>query len=204
MLIPMDTAVIKGLPLFLLNTVLFPQDELPLRVFETRYMDMISHCLKTHTPFGICAIRHGAEVGELAEPYAVGTIAEVVRWEMPSQGVLHLLVRGGARFEIQRSFARGKLLLADVAVWDDEPDARIPTILQSLSQLLEQLLKEYGHALIPTPHRLNSASWVGMRLAQLLPMEIESKQKWLQHRDPVARLDAIEQALFTLAHEESD
>lgn len=200
----MASTILNDLPLFLLNTVLFPDDELPLRVFEARYMDMVSACLKTQTSFGICAIRRGAEVGEIAEPYPVGTLAQVRRWEMPDQGVLHILVQGGARFEIQRSFPRGKLLLADVQVWDPEPEARIPVELQSLPQLLGQLLKEYGHALIGEPHRLHSASWVGMRLAQLLPMDIESKQQWLTLRDPVARLNAIEQALFALAHDETE
>ena len=66
---------LASLPLFPLNTVLFPGGLLPLRVFEARYMDMTRECLKAEQPFGVCLIKDGKEVGTPANPEPVGTLA---------------------------------------------------------------------------------------------------------------------------------
>ena len=99
------------LPLFPLKTVLFPGGVLPLRVFETRYVDMVRACMKTDTPFGVVAIRSGAEVGAAAEPYQVGTHAHVVEWDMPELGVLLLQTQGGTRFRILETRRQNNQLL---------------------------------------------------------------------------------------------
>ena len=88
------------LPLFPLRTVLFPGGVLPLRVFETRYVDMVRDRMKQNMPFGVVAIRSGDEVGTAAEPWQVGTLAHIVEWDMPELGVLLLQTRGGDRFRI--------------------------------------------------------------------------------------------------------
>jgi Lon protease-like protein len=99
------------LPLFPLKTVLFPGGVLPLRVFETRYVDMVRACMKTDTPFGVVAIRSGTEVGTAAEPYPVGTHAHIVEWDMPELGVLLLQTRGGQRFRILETRRQNNQLL---------------------------------------------------------------------------------------------
>src|SRR5207342_2174718 len=88
-----DRAV-GDLPLFPLNTVLFPGGRLPLRIFEQRYMDMAKACLKDSSPFGVCLIREGTEVGDPAVPAEVGTLAKLTTWDMPQLGVLHVLALG--------------------------------------------------------------------------------------------------------------
>jgi ATP-dependent Lon protease len=103
-----DTA---WLPLFPLKTVLFPGGVLPLRVFETRYVDMVRACMKTESPFGVVAIRTGTEVGKAAEPYAVGTHAHIVEWDMAELGVLLLQTRGGSRFRILETRLQNNQLL---------------------------------------------------------------------------------------------
>ena len=195
---------IPNLPLFLLQTVLFPEDQLPVRVFEARYMDMVSACLKSGRPFGVCLIRSGKEVGELAQPHAVGTLAAIERWDMPQAGVLNLLVRGERRFRIERLSRQGQIAVADVAVWEPEAPCAVPHEFSHLKRLLEQIIKEYGDGLMPLPHRFDDAAWLGMRLAQLLPVEAGAKQTWLEQRDSVERLEAIRQALETWAHEDCD
>lgn len=194
----------QDLPLFLLNTVLFPDDRLPLRVFEPRYMDMVSACLKSEQPFGVCLIRSGAEVGEAAEPMRVGTLAHIERWEMPEPGVLQLLVRGGERFEIQSHYHRARLVLAAVTPWPLEPATPIADEHAPLSRLLQKILSDYGPSLIASPHHFNDATWVGMRLAQLLPVASADKQRWLELRDPSERLASIQASLHVLAAEECD
>src|SRR5688500_3653828 len=89
------------LPLFPLHTVLFPGRALPLHVFEPRYRLMIGRCLEQGSPFGVVLIRAGREVGEPAEPYAVGTTAEILRHERLPDGRLHLLCAGRGRFRLR-------------------------------------------------------------------------------------------------------
>ena len=91
----------SDLPLFPLQTVLFPGGRLPLRIFEQRYMDMAKECLRENLPFGVCLIREGREVGEPALPEDVGCTARIVEWDMPQLGVLQVVTRGERRFRIR-------------------------------------------------------------------------------------------------------
>ena len=112
------------LPLFPLKTVLLPGGVLPLRVFEPRYMDMVTHCMRESTSFGVCLIAAGEEVGEAAVPHPVGTEARIEQWDMAQAGVLNLLARGGARFRIEdHEVERDGLLVASVR-WLEEPPAQ--------------------------------------------------------------------------------
>lgn len=195
-------ARLERLPLFLLNTVLFPEQRLPLRVFEARYMDMVTDSLKTEQPFGIVQIRSGSDVGEAAEPEDVGTLAYIEGWEMTEPGLLHILARGGKRFAIDRVDRRGKLLLADVNVWDDEPAVVIGEGYTQMADFIRRIIQEFDAHHIAEPYRFEDASWVGMRLAQLLPVEPALKQRWLELRDPVVRLGSIHEALSELARDD--
>ena len=197
-------AGMQDLPLFLLNTVLFPDDRLPLRVFEPRYMDMVTGCLKSAQPFGVCLLRSGAEVGAAGEPMSVGTLAHIERWEMAEPGVLQILVRGGERFEIQSHYQRARLARAAVTPWPLEPPTPIAAEHAPLARLLQKILSDYGPGLIASPHHFNDATWVGMRLAQLLPVASSEKQRWLELRDPGTRLSHIQAALPALAAEECE
>src|SRR5215472_14441288 len=87
------------LALFPLNTVLFPGGALPLRIFETRYLDMVSRCLKEGQGFGVCLIREGAETGA-AKIHMAGTLAEIGDWSRGEDSLLHILVRGTRRFRV--------------------------------------------------------------------------------------------------------
>ena len=91
---------LREIPLFPLNTVLFPGGPLRLRIFEARYVDMVRHCMKTDSDFGVVAIRHGQEVGP-AEFHEVGTTAEIVDWSQEPDGLLGLAVAGRRRFRVE-------------------------------------------------------------------------------------------------------
>lgn len=187
------------LPLFLLHTVLFPEDRLPLRVFEARYLDMISDCLRKERPFGVCLIRQGQEIGEPAEPVKIGTLASIEQWDMTQPGVLDIVVRGGPRFELERSRLKGKLVVGDARLWSEEQSGDIPDDYDDLPQLLEQIIDKYEAKSIRPPYRLADARWVGMRLASILPVEPTVKQEWLEVRDPMARLASIRLTLVQIA-----
>ena len=101
------TTLPERLPLFPLKTVLFPGGVLPLRVFEPRYMDMITRCMREDAGFGVCLIAAGEEVGETAVPHPVGTEARIEQWDMAQAGVLNLLTRGSRRFDDLRGHGLG-------------------------------------------------------------------------------------------------
>jgi uncharacterized protein len=185
-------------PLFLLHTVLFPGASLPLKVFEARYLDMVSDCLKREQPFGVCLIQSGNEVGAAGEPHTVGTLAHVEKWEMPTPGILHILVRGGERFAIRSHDTERQLVTAEVELWEPEPAREIPARYASLVEFLQEVEAQQPDT--SSAMRFDDASWVGLRLAELLPVENAIKQEWLVERDPVTRLASILETLKLRAH----
>lgn len=195
------------LPLFPLRTVLFPEGVLPLRVFETRYVDMVRERMKRDAPFGIVAIRAGAEVGKAADPYSVGTLAHIVEWDMPELGVLQLQTRGGERFRVLETrvqpsqLIEGRIEMLPESVSAIDPDA-LKVCAQVLSvvigDLLDQAREEVGEDFInpfPEPHQLDSAGWVANRWSEMLPISLEQKQSLLEIDDAGLRLLKVEQCL---------
>jgi hypothetical protein len=184
------------IPLFLLHAVLVPGARLPLKVFEARYVDMVSRCLKNAEPFGICLIKAGREVGIAAVPQRVGTLAHIEQWEMPQQGILLLQVRGGQRFALNESHQQGELVIGEVELWPDEPDLEVPARYAQLVDFLKQL--DEGREL-PEEPEYNNAAWVSWRLAEVLPVIHDTRQRWLEMRDPVMRLADIQDTIAQLA-----
>ena len=80
--------MVMQVPLFPLNTVMFPGGVLPLRIFEPRYLDMVSDCMRGDVPIGVVLIRDGLEVGRAAQTYDVGTLGVISYWNRRSDGLL--------------------------------------------------------------------------------------------------------------------
>ena len=184
------------LPIFPLGTVLFPGGSLPLRVFEARYVDMTRDCLKNEHPFGVCLIREGREVGAPAVPESVGCIARIVDCDMQQLGVIELRTHGEERFRILSSSSTPQgLVVADIEPIAPERDAAVPPEYADCAALLRKLVEAHGEALFATPHRFDSAKWVGYRLAEVLPLPLQAKQKLLELDDPVERLSLLHRVL---------
>ena len=192
--------VLQSLPLFPLHTVLFPEGLLPLKVFEQRYVEMTKACLRDERPFGVCLIVDGDEVargdGSVPEIATVGTLARITDVDMPQMGILHVATQGGARFEVRarRVDAQG-LLLADVAMIGDEPRHALAEAYAPLARLLELIATRLGPGNFPSATRYDDASWVGHRLAELLPLPLSIKQRMLEVSDANVRLAALAQFL---------
>ncbi len=110
----------KGLPLFPLNTVLFPQAHLPLQIFEPRYVEMIDRCLDQDLALGIVLIREGSEVGGNATPYDVGTIARIQDVAHVGDGRMNIIVAGITRFKILEMLTKHAYPTAHIQPWRDE------------------------------------------------------------------------------------
>jgi uncharacterized protein len=182
------------IPLFPLNTVLFPEGLLPLRIFEPRYMDMAKACLRDSTPFGVCLIQEGTEAGVAAVPEKIGTLAGIFDFDMQQLGVLQLKTRGSQRFFINHYENNGKgLLLADVTLLDAEPVREVPAEHQPCVKVLRAIIQNAGEENFPQPLRYDDATWVGYRLAEVLPLPLPIKQMTLELSDGIMRLGTLHQ-----------
>ena len=180
------------IPIFPLNTVLFPGGVLPLRVFEVRYVDMTRDCMKNDKPFGVALIREGSEVGEAAVPETVGTTAVISGWDMQQLGVLNITTVGQRRFRIVSSnVAANGLITASVEKIPDEASREVPLENRACVALVRAIAVQVGEKRLPPPHHFSDAAWVGYRLSELLPIPLAAKQKLLELEDSVSRLQIL-------------
>jgi Lon protease-like protein len=187
----MTRSLLGSLPLFPLNTVLFPGGRLPLRIFEQRYMDMAKTCLKDGSPFGVCLIVDGKEVGEPAVPADVGTLARITSWDMPQLGVLQVVALGSQRFRVKaHRIEPGGLVRGDVELLDADQDTAVPERCAKCVKILQRVITEQPDLFEP-PLLKDSSSWVSSRLAELLPLALSAKQELLELGDARARLERL-------------
>jgi Lon protease-like protein len=182
------------LPLFPLQTVLLPEGRLALRVFEPRYLAMVSQCLRGANRFGVVAIRDGTEVGA-ATTYDYGTSAEIVDWSQEPGGLLGILAAGREPSRLQSSWREPNGLYVGSVEWLEVPAPQpLATEHEPLAALLRRLLE-------PLPlyrdvaASFDDAAWVGGRLVELLPLDLAFKQALLEIRDPAQRLARLAAAL---------
>jgi hypothetical protein len=187
-----------ALPLFPLKTVLFPGGVLPLKVFEQRYVTMTKACLKDDRAFGVCLLTQGDEIAGAAKPGAaiafapIGTRARITAWDMPQLGILHLRTEGLTRFQVQsHTTAEDGLVIGKITDLAPEPEIALPAAFKPLSNLLEILINRAGKENFPAALRLADASWVGYRLAEILPLPLAIKQSMLEINDAEVRLAVL-------------
>ncbi|MFC4763848.1 LON peptidase substrate-binding domain-containing protein [Dyella koreensis] len=187
----------SALPLFPLATVLYPRGQLQLRIFERRYLDMVRDCARTGSSFGVCLILQGQEVGAPAVPAAVGTLARITDFSNREDGLLGIVAEGGGRFRVTRTRVRSDgLVTGEVELWPEEATQAVPVefaLLQTiLERLIENMAPQWRHA---SRSDYDDATWLGFRLAELLPLQTEEQQRMLELTDPVRRLAELRDIL---------
>ena len=188
------------IPLFPLRTVLFPGGVLPLKIFEPRYVEMTKGCLKDERPFGVCLLTRGDEVarkdGDPPEFATIGTLARITSWDMPQLGILHIATEGITRFRVQsHDVDPSGLAIGRVAPIAPEPRQPLPPAYEALPRLLELIATRVGPQNFPAARDYEDASWVGYRLAELLPLPLHIKQSMLEINDAGVRLQVLQQFL---------
>ena len=191
------------LPLFPLRTVLFPGAVLGLKVFEARYLDLVTDCMRTQQPFGVVCLKAGSEAAvqpgqQVVTVEDVGVLAHIEEVDAEQPGILRLRCLGGRRFRIERApeqqgnglwvAPRVKLLA------DDTPRAPGPAVLQTVTALAEAIKKLKADERCPfaEPFRLDDAGWVANRWCELLPVPLAAKQKLMELDDPTIRLSIVD------------
>ena len=194
----------RSVPLFPLRTVLFPGGPLPLRIFEPRYLDMISRCMQNDEPFGVVLIREGPEVGgEVAlrtEP--VGTLATIRDWYQGTDGLLGITALGTQRFRLESADTQTDgLRIGKVELLDPEPAVRLPEEFYPMAELLRGVIEDLGRLYELVDKHYDDAGWVGCRFAEILPLEVDRKQFCLQLNDPLERLKFLQPFLRAIREE---
>lgn len=193
-----------SIPLFPLNTVLFPGGTLRLQIFEVRYLDMIAHCISQDTPFGVVLLTQGSEIRkpDVQERFVQsGTLATVTQSVSDTPGLLRIVCRGGSRFEIRTSEQRtAGLWYAEVDTLEDDHPVRIPSELQGASDALERVIVSLAGIaqdrwpLLP-PFQLEDCGWVSNRWCDLLPLSNQQKHDLLTLDNPLIRLELMHDLL---------
>ena len=182
------------LPLFPLNTVLFPGCVLDLQIFEARYLDMVARCMKQGTGFGVVCILDGREVGNAPQGIAgIGCEALIRDFQQQDNGLLGIRVEGGRRFEVLGTeLQRDQLLLAQVEWLDDAPEQPLQEEDQDLLALLKALAEHPMVAALNMNTEVAGQQSLSTQLAYLLPFAEADKIELLQVNDPQQRLDGIQ------------
>jgi Lon protease-like protein len=180
------------LPLFPLNTVLFPGGPLPLRIFEPRYVDMVRKCMREGAPFGVLLIRAGQEVGEVSSAANIGTSARIVDFHQMPDGLLGLICTGEQKFRLEERRVQADGLNVGTITWLPlERATPLPPQHAHLGPLLERALPQISDIYQAVESRFDDAGWVSPRLAEILPISLSDKQECLEMDDPLARLERL-------------
>ncbi|AZF39507.1 protease, putative [Pseudomonas sp. R4-39-08] len=192
-----------SLALFPLNTVLFPGCTLDLQLFEARYLDMISRCMKKGESFGVVCILDGKEVGLAPDGYAlIGCEALIRDFKQQDNGLLGIRVEGGRRFRVRDAQVhKDQLLVAEVQWLDELPDQPLEEEDADLLALLQALAEHPMVASLDMDARAEGQQALANQLAYLLPFTEADKLDLLQLDDPQQRLDAIQMLLDELQGE---
>jgi Lon protease-like protein len=186
---------VRELPLFPLNIVLFPGGPLSLRIFEPRYLDMVSLCLREQSGFVVVQITDGEETAATASFAATGTEAGIVDFDRLEDGLLGISCIGRERVRVLEAWReadglnRGRI----IAIAAD-PVLPVPPAQAWLGEVVRRVLSEADEVYRHVEMR-DDAAWVGNRLAEMLPLSLADKQALLEMTDPIERLTALEPAV---------
>lgn len=184
---PTDRSPTSSLPLFPLPLVLFPGMRLPLRIFESRYIDLIRDCSRSGTGFGVVYLEPAGD-RRSARHAEVGTEAMIEDFTTLDDGLLGIETRGSRRFRIRSTSARDNgLIMADVSWLGTEPAAPVPSEFGVLGTLYREIVARTDASQMPDADPDDAGS-LGMALAATLPIQPAEAQIALELHDARERL----------------
>jgi Lon protease-like protein len=180
----------RELPLFPLNTVLFPSLPLPLHIFEERYKLMIGTCVVTDNLFGVCLIKDGVEVGGPAEPFEIGTVARISEVERLPDGRMNLMTFGTQRFRLDEVIQREPYLVGRVVVLEPDGEPTADDLVADVADRLLRYLREVrGAARLPDRGELlTDVDRLSYLAAATLGLPARERQRFLETDSTVERL----------------
>ena len=181
----------EDLPIFPLRTILFPDSKLPLRIFEPRYIDMVSRSMREDSEFGIILSRESADP-KMFETYDTGTLAKIIDWDQGGDGLLGITTLGTQKFRLKElNKQEDGLNIGSIERIEKEGDYKPLKEFTHLVELLQAILDDVN-IYDDNEKNFDSASWISYRFAEILPLRVEDKQKCLEIDDPIIRLNFLE------------
>lgn len=193
------TELPMNVPIFPLNSIVLPRGRIPLQLFEPRYIDMLTRCLKEDRGFIVVLLRDGLENSSAAAFYDIGTYVRIVDFQQLDNGLLGITVEGQSKVNVIRCWqAPDGLNFGDVEVFLDEPEESVPDALSELPVVLKALLKHPVINDMQMTVDFDDARDVGWRLTELLPLDKQEKQKLVELQSPIERLERLHALLEAL------
>ncbi len=193
------TVALMNVPLFPLNSIVLPRGRIPLQLFEPRYIDMLTRCLKEDRGFVVVLLQEGGEIGRTAAFYDIGTYVRIIDFQQLDNGLLGITVEGESKVSVVRSWQQEDgLNVGDVECLLEETESEVPARYSELPSVLKALFRH------PVIRDLNmdidygDARDVGWRLTELLPLDKQEKQKLVELQDPLERLSRLQELLEAL------
>lgn len=192
------------IPLFPLPLILFPGGKLPLQIFEPRYLDMVKQCMKDDVGFGVVMIQEGAQVlksseAQLPSVAFTGTYVKIIDFDQGDNGLLGIVVEGQVKFSIRDQYENSeRLMMADVEFLKIESKELLPDDKVHLGEILASLLEHEAVEALRLSVDLEDATEVGGRLTELLPIPNNLKQRLLEMRNPIARLEDLDKLILKM------
>ena len=181
----------EDLPIFPLRTILFPDSKLPLRIFEPRYIDMVSRSMREDSEFGIILSRESTDP-KMFETYDTGTLAKIIDWDQGGDGLLGITTLGTQKFRLKElNKQEDGLNIGSIERIEKEGDYKPLKEFTHLVELLQAILDDVN-IYDENEKNFDSASWISYRFAEILPLRVEDKQKCLEIDDPIIRLNFLE------------
>ena len=198
------------IPLFPLRIVLFPAGRHDLQIFERRYIDMVTDCLKSGTSFGICSIETGVEERTADSQRSVsriGTLARIIDWNQLDNGLLGITIEGTTKFRVEDCWeSDADLLMAQVVLSEGDTIEGEPVAYgNEFDELVEVLKGLEDHPLIAEKNfdiEYENLWQLGWHLSELIPMGGNVRQALLEIDDPRERAESLALLLKDMAGEE--
>ncbi|MCW8900500.1 MAG: LON peptidase substrate-binding domain-containing protein [Gammaproteobacteria bacterium] len=187
------------IPLFPLNAVLFPGGALPLRIFEPRYLDMVSDCMKNDSRIGVVLIENGHEAGSAAKAHEVGTISFISYWHKRNDGMLGITLTGEQRFRvISTEVKANQLIIAEVELLPNIEASNNEHNAEQLINLLKQIIAQLEPPYTTMEKFYEDLDWVSARLIELLPLPLIEKQTMLMMSNVTQRINHLQPLLVAM------
>lgn len=187
------------IPLFPLDAVLFPGGVLPLRIFEPRYLDMISSCMKTESGIGVVLIDEGNEAGAAAKVHEFGTLSFISYWHKRNDGMLGITLTGKQRFRVLSTDVKlNQLTVAEIELLPNVDVSENERNIDQLTELLKQIIENLEPPYTTMPKHYEDLDWVSARLIELLPLQLKDKQNMLIMTDINERMEYLHPLLISM------
>ena len=193
------TDKLMNVPLFPLNSIILPGGRIPLQLFEPRYIDMLTRCLKEDRGFVVVLLREGAETEARASFYDMGTYVRIIDFQQLDNGLLGITVEGDCKVSVVRSWQQEDgLNVGDVECLIAEAESDVPERYHELPSVLRALFRHPVVKDLEMDVDYDDPRHIGWRLTELLPLDKQEKQRLAELQDPLERLDRLQQLLEAL------